>query len=213
MKVDGLGLGRRKDAVEMSIYKSGNMSIRNLPLAALGKGVCGYSLPGAYDFRPCNRLGNKAACSTFLGDSWLLSERIYGRPPGAVREREEIVVGKHGQYKVVVDEPSEKHFVRIEADGYRPEISREFKNNEGSVTCDFTLSKDKGMKRDGADAQRQARCGGRRVALSRDTGQVLQHGHVRQERSVRACRQFCATDESANQRGNCPSIPRIAVFC
>ena len=35
--------------------------------------------------------------------------------------------------------------MRIEADGYQPAISREFKDDEGSVTCDFSLDKGKTM--------------------------------------------------------------------
>ena len=37
------------------------------------------------------------------------------------------------------------HLLRIEADGYQPAISREFKNNEGNVTYDFALTKGRNL--------------------------------------------------------------------
>ena len=58
--------------------------------------------------------------------------------------RDDVVEGKNGQYKLMITEPSLAHLLRIEADGYQPAVSREFKNDEGSVTCDFALSKGKG---------------------------------------------------------------------
>ncbi len=60
-------------------------------------------------------------------------------------DRHEMVEGKNGQYTLMITRPSLAHLVRIEADGHQPAVSREFKNDEGSVTCDFALSKGKDL--------------------------------------------------------------------
>lgn len=60
-------------------------------------------------------------------------------------DRHEVVEGKNGQYKLMITQPSLVHLVRIEADGHQPTVSREFNSNEGSVTCNFTLSKGKDL--------------------------------------------------------------------
>ena len=58
-----------------------------------------------------------------------------------VWDRMEVGGGKNGQYKITISRPSRTRLVRIEADGYQPGVSREFKNDEGSVTYDFSLRK------------------------------------------------------------------------
>lgn len=45
----------------------------------------------------------------------------------------------NGQYRLMIDQPSRVHLMRIEADGYQPAVSREFKDDEGSVTYDVSL--------------------------------------------------------------------------
>jgi protocatechuate 3,4-dioxygenase beta subunit len=58
-------------------------------------------------------------------------------------DRREIVEGKDGQYAVTFNDPTKENVVRIEADGYKPVTSRNFKHGEGSVNCDFALTKGK----------------------------------------------------------------------
>jgi beta-lactamase regulating signal transducer with metallopeptidase domain/protocatechuate 3,4-dioxygenase beta subunit len=58
-------------------------------------------------------------------------------------DRREMFEGKSGQYKLMITQPALAHLLRIEADGRQPAVSREFKDDEGSVTCDFALSKGK----------------------------------------------------------------------
>ncbi|MHB1034018.1 MAG: carboxypeptidase regulatory-like domain-containing protein [Pirellulales bacterium] len=72
---------------------------------------------------------------------------IYGRrqegisDPRVFWDRQGAVAAANGEYKQVISEPQLAHWVRIEADGYRPAVSRELKNDDGSVTCDFALGK------------------------------------------------------------------------
>ncbi len=60
-------------------------------------------------------------------------------------DRMEVREGKNGRYELMISQPSRLHLVRIEADGYQPGISREFKNDEGSVIYDFSLGKDRNL--------------------------------------------------------------------
>jgi 5-hydroxyisourate hydrolase-like protein (transthyretin family) len=52
--------------------------------------------------------------------------------------------GNDGKFLVEFDEPDEGHLVRIEAEGYRPAISREMNSEEGEVTLEFKLEKGAG---------------------------------------------------------------------
>jgi hypothetical protein len=52
--------------------------------------------------------------------------------------------GKAGKFAIEFDEPNEGHLVRIEAEGYRPAISRVIKDDQSEVTLDFKLEKGKG---------------------------------------------------------------------
>ncbi len=54
-------------------------------------------------------------------------------------DRMEVREGKNGKYELTISQPSRTHLVRIEADGYQPAVSREFKNDEGTVSYDFSL--------------------------------------------------------------------------
>jgi hypothetical protein len=57
-------------------------------------------------------------------------------------ERYNTSEGTDGSFTMEFDEPREGgHLVRIEAAGYRPVISREFKDSEGSVELEFKLEK------------------------------------------------------------------------
>ncbi len=60
-------------------------------------------------------------------------------------ERHNIQEGQNGTFTSEFDEPREGgHLLRIEAAGYRPGISREFKDSEGEVTLEFKMIKGMG---------------------------------------------------------------------
>jgi len=129
-----------KDAVEMSIYKTGYMSIRKLPLAPKdteqvvtlhpplvisGRVVDAETkqpIPAFRVVRGSRQRGNSA-------DNVFWSYR-------------DVIEGKNGEYRLVIAEPTLAWLVvRIEAEGHQPGISREFKSDEGSVTWDASLAK------------------------------------------------------------------------
>ncbi len=65
-----------------------------------------------------------------------------GRPVSWDRRREKTFT--QGCYEVVFSYPYPMHLIKIEAEGYKPGISRQFDNNEGEIVFDFELEKGKG---------------------------------------------------------------------
>lgn len=74
--------------------------------------------------------------SALQGQKWNSSdERVYW-------ERYNMTEGSDGNFTMEFDEPREGgHLVRVEAVGYRPGISREFKDTEGDITLEFKMVK------------------------------------------------------------------------
>ncbi|MEM8943817.1 MAG: carboxypeptidase regulatory-like domain-containing protein [Planctomycetota bacterium] len=54
-------------------------------------------------------------------------------------ERYNVKQGRDGKYETEFNEPRAGHYVRIEADGYRPKVSRLLKDEEGEVRINFEL--------------------------------------------------------------------------
>mgnify|MGYP003735806137 CR=1 FL=1 len=53
--------------------------------------------------------------------------------------------GVSGRYSIVFSEPRAAHLVRVEAEGYLPQVSRPVKDEEGTVTIDFALERGSGI--------------------------------------------------------------------
>jgi protocatechuate 3,4-dioxygenase beta subunit len=129
-----------KDAVEMSIYKTGYMSIRKLPLAPKDtEQVVTLHPPLVISGRvvdaetkqpiPAFRVVRGSRQRGSSADNVYWSYR-------------DVIEGKNGEYRLVIAEPTLAWLVvRIEAEGHQPGISREFKSDEGSVTWDASLAK------------------------------------------------------------------------
>ena len=60
-------------------------------------------------------------------------------PSGLRWSDRERFVATGGNYTIRQDDPRSVHVVRIEAEGYRPALSREIQNDEGNVSADFAL--------------------------------------------------------------------------
>ncbi|MGI9429938.1 MAG: hypothetical protein ACR2NM_14855, partial [Bythopirellula sp.] len=52
--------------------------------------------------------------------------------------------GRDGKYRTEFSYPREGHYVRIEAEGYRPEVSRLIRDEEGEVTINFQMEEGTG---------------------------------------------------------------------
>lgn len=66
-----------------------------------------------------------------------------GRPP--YWELQQARRQTEGRYEIAFSEPRAGHFVRIEADGHLPAVSRSFKDDEGDVTFDVRLKRGEGV--------------------------------------------------------------------
>ncbi|MGD0517195.1 MAG: carboxypeptidase regulatory-like domain-containing protein, partial [Thermoguttaceae bacterium] len=128
-----------KQPVEMSIYKSGYMSLRNYPLAPQeDEQVVKLNPPLAISGNVIDAKTKQPIPSFSV---------VQGSIPKGGDEqmifwsRDILNKGENGRYNLVIDEPAIARFVRIEADGYTPEVSRGVKSDEGKVTCDFSLNK------------------------------------------------------------------------
>jgi len=127
-----------KDAVEMSIYRTGSMSIRNRPLAPQEAEHVVTLYPA---LAISGRVVDAETKQPVPGFRVVRGHVSRGSVEQMLWDRMEVQEGKNGRYELTISEPSGVHRVRIEADGYQPGISREFKDDEGSVTYDFSLGK------------------------------------------------------------------------
>jgi beta-lactamase regulating signal transducer with metallopeptidase domain len=77
-----------------------------------------------------------------------------------------------GRYELRIGEPYPGYVIRIEAEGYKPAISRTFTTDEGEVAIDFTLEKGQNVAGVVVDAQGQPVAGAQMAMVL--TGQYLQ---------------------------------------
>ena len=132
-----------KDAIQMEIFKEGYMTARLIPLAAQEEEHVITLYPALNISGKVIDAETKEPISNFRvvhGRSLPrnVDDEIYWDPWKKT-------FGKEGKYEITIGEPERVHAIRIEADGYLPTVSREFKDDEGSVTCDLALTKGKDM--------------------------------------------------------------------
>ncbi|MGD2174868.1 MAG: carboxypeptidase regulatory-like domain-containing protein, partial [Candidatus Brocadiaceae bacterium] len=130
------------DAVLFHVYKQGYMSKRDLTLTAREEG---YRIQMQ---RPLEVSGTVTDAET--GEALPEFTVIPGIQWDAQRptswQREDAKRGMNGRYRVKFTYPRFGHAVRIEAEGYKPGVSRTFKDDEGRVSYDFELQKGAGIQ-------------------------------------------------------------------
>ena len=132
-----------KDAIQMRIFKEGYMTARLIPLAAQEEEHVITLYPALKISGKVIDAETKEPISNFRvvhGRSLPrnVDDEIYWDPWKKT-------FGKEGKYEITIGEPERVHAIRIEADGYLPTVSRKFKDDEGSVTCDLALTKGKAI--------------------------------------------------------------------
>ena len=135
-----------KDAVQTNLGLTGYvnyMSVRNLPLVAQEAEHVITMFPALTISGHVIDADTKQPVPSFRVVQGRRQEGDWER--SISWDRYEVVEGKDGQYKLTITQPSLAHLVRIEADGRQPAVSREFKSDEGNVTCDFALNKGKDL--------------------------------------------------------------------
>ena len=124
------------DEIEYSILKQGHMSVRSQKLIAQAdEHIIVMPNPLVVQGRVIDSETGKAIekFDVVRGIRWDRSNHnLYW-------ERHNVEPGRDGDFLITFNEPRFGHLVRIEADGYRPSVSRLIKTDEGKVTIDFEL--------------------------------------------------------------------------
>jgi hypothetical protein len=134
--------GAPAEAVKFDVYKRGYMSTRNVSLKASDAEHVITLLP------PLKMKGKVVDAET--GKPVEAFRAIHGIDFGQGadrahwgRQEEKKCTG--GAYEIVQTEPYLGHYVRIEADGYTPAVSRLIASDEGDVAVDFELKRGQGI--------------------------------------------------------------------
>jgi hypothetical protein len=134
--------GAPAEAVKFDVYKRGYMSTRNVSLKASDAEHVITLLP------PLRMKGKVVDAET--GKPVEAFRAIHGIDFGqgadrASWNRREEKKCSGGAYEIVQTEPYTGHYVRIEADGYTPAVSRLIASDEGDVAVDFELKRGQGI--------------------------------------------------------------------
>ncbi len=128
------------EAMQFDLFARGHMSSRNnllkpgdephtivmaWPLTVFGKVVDAESGLPLESF------------TVVQGIDWGNGQQIYW-------ERYNQQQGSNGKYSMEINEPREGHYVRVEADGYRPGVSRKITSEEGEVQINFEMEEGSG---------------------------------------------------------------------
>lgn len=129
------------DEVQFTVYKRGFQYLRYVKMTA-GKNEYLLTLR-----RPLHVVGSVVDAETnqpldkfkvILGQQWEPNQ-VYFDPRNAA-------IGSAGKYAVDLDEPAKAHLLHVEADGYLPQVSRQFKDDEAYPVLDFKLKKGSGPR-------------------------------------------------------------------
>ncbi len=124
------------DEIEFAIFKQGHVSVRNQKLIAQAdEHVIVMPNPLVVQGKVVDSETGKAIekFNIVQGIRWNESNQ------NLHWERYNVQSGQGGEYRTTFSEPRFGHLVRIEAEGYRPGVSRMIKTDEGEVTIDFEL--------------------------------------------------------------------------
>ncbi len=123
------------DAVMFGVYKKGYMSKRDLSLTAREEEYV-IEMHGELEVSGTvtdARTGEPISEFTVIpGIQWDAERPTFW-------DQEAATAGANGQYTLRFTYPRFGHAVRIEAPGYKPALSRVFKDDEGELVCDFEL--------------------------------------------------------------------------
>ncbi len=130
-----------EDEVDFSVFMQGHMSARNQKLAASEKThtivlpwavVVTGKVVDAESGLPLEKF------DVVQGIDWENAHQA------THWERYNTKPGSNGKYRTEFTEPCAGHYVRIEADGHRPGISRVIRDDEGKVTINFEMEEGSG---------------------------------------------------------------------
>lgn len=129
------------DEVLIDMGKQGYMSIRRSPMTASDK-ECTITMHPV--LRVAGRVVDKETGQPI--PKFTVTPGIdYGDARPTYWERRPSKTLADGRYEIPFSEPRYGHLVRVEAEGYLPEVSRPFADEEGEVTFDMALKKGAGL--------------------------------------------------------------------
>ena len=123
--------------------------------ATTKKPVTTFQVVPGVRFRPENEIQKPAVAIKGSRDV----PAIESDDPSLAWNATESYTASDGAYRFRWTRGEVAHLIRIEADGYRPAVSREVKSNEGHVSIDFALERDKGMAAKVVSPRNQAAAG------------------------------------------------------
>lgn len=133
-----------EDAIQMRIFKEGYMSVNHIPLAAQDEEHVVTLYPA---LKISGMVVDDETQEPIPSFRVIHGRNLEGNSDNEIHWDSSWTdpFGKDGKYEITIGDPARVHAIRIEADGYLPAVSREFKDDEGNVTCDFALTKGKTM--------------------------------------------------------------------
>lgn len=129
------------DEIEYDFYMRGRMSVRNQKLTARTEP---YEIIMPPPLRISGTVNDAETGEPVEHFSVIQGSRFEGNDR-TYWQNHNTATGTEGNYEMEFDEPSEAGFVlRVEAEGYRPGVSRVLRSDEGETTLDFELEKGSG---------------------------------------------------------------------
>ncbi|TFG45147.1 MAG: carboxypeptidase regulatory-like domain-containing protein, partial [Candidatus Brocadiia bacterium] len=131
------------DEVIVNLFKGGYMTIYNMPMSPLADE---YRLT-MYPPLKIKGMVNDAQTGEPVRNFRIVTGIRWGNNPNIYwsSDQKSAEFFDDGGYECEFIYPSESHFIRIEADGYLPQISRDFGNEEGTVIYNFILERGVGL--------------------------------------------------------------------
>ncbi|MBN2182382.1 MAG: carboxypeptidase regulatory-like domain-containing protein [Sedimentisphaerales bacterium] len=128
------------DEVLIDMYKRNYMSVRDYGMRASDKE---YVITMYPELKVHGKVTDQQTGRP-IPDFQLMPGIDWGNGRAVYWERRNQKAFTDGKYETSFTYPREAHFIRVEAEGYEPGISRPFMSNEGEVVFDFKLKKGTG---------------------------------------------------------------------
>jgi thiol-disulfide isomerase/thioredoxin len=169
-----------EDAVEYDMGKQGFMSVRG---KALSPGEESHEITMPAELVVSGTVRDKATGET-VKNSALISGIKWndGRPPNWQREASKNF--ENGQFEWRFDYPYPEHYLRAEAEGYKPAISRAIKSDEGAITLDLELEAGGGPRGRVVSADGAPQAGVQVVLCTAGAGAYLRNGRIEKDQSA-----------------------------
>ena len=129
------------DEVLIDMGKQGYMSIRRSPMTASDNE---YTITMYPVLRVAGRVVDRETGQP-IPKFTVTSGIDFGDGRSTSWDRRRVKPFTDGHYEISFGEPRYGHLVRVEAEGYLPEVSRPFEDGEGEVTFDMALRKGAGL--------------------------------------------------------------------